>query len=145
MSKSELKEDKNGNLVGCPMEPVINRVEQLGLLLNEIEEWCLVLNDAGVLVFKDVDVALENLNIAGCKQDWEAGKHLGDCTNFPSSCCACFWQRLVDQGSLLALSLTPGSYITIEQVVSEDEDDKNNPLWIEVASKFRAEVQRLGL
>jgi hypothetical protein len=51
----------------------------------------------------------------------------------------------VEQGSLLALALTPGSEITIEQIVAEDEDNKDNPLWIAVADKFRADVQRLGL
>jgi hypothetical protein len=127
-------------------EPVIlSRIEKLGLLLNEIEEWCLILNRENDLVFMDSEITLQNINIEGCKQDWEAGKHFGDCTNFASSCCACFWQRIVEQGSLLALALTPESDITIEQIVAEEEVGKDAPLWIEVADKFRADVQRLGL
>ena len=126
--------------------PSLTRIEKLGLLLNEIDE-CLSVDDDGNWFFRQAEITLDDLNIIDCKIDWEHGNHCGDCMNFPASCCVCFWAGLVERGSDLALALTGMAREgrrTIEQIAADD-DDASDPVWKQVADKFRAEVVRLGL
>lgn len=120
----------------------MNRPEKLGLLLHEIEEQCLVL-DGKNFVFVDSDIDINNLKILGCKDDWDKGVHGGDCTNAPATCCACFWSSIVDTGSSLALALTRGSTVSLDDVIGRGAEYGEEG--VQVANKFKTEVVRLGL
>jgi len=121
------------------------RVEQLGLLLREIDEDVSYIEDK--LAYKEESLSLDNLNITMCREDWQKGIHNGDCRNFPATCSSCFWQRLVEDGTFLALALTlESSQEKRKRIAFILCQEQVTPEWAKLAAdKFISEVDRLSL
>ena len=87
----------------------LNRIEKLGLLMNEISEWCVnATSDTDLsLLFGDHYIGdIEKLNwIQPIKDDHIIQSHKKGCDGTPDGCNVCFWQDLMLKGSRMAKAL----------------------------------------